>query len=930
MGNGIRQIINKRSIVVSLFLIFYSLNLDASHASNSNPPSPFFSKEGNMTGPPLEDVGGLSHKVITLLEVEGLHRIKEEELLDLICFNTGDVFDKKGLSDGIRRAYKKGIFLDIRAVAEPYKEGIKLKYIVKEVPIIRKIIIGGNKHVPGRNIRRELFFKKGEDFRTEHVNEAELSVLNLYRRKGFPDARVTIAAEDTKKPSTVILRVHIEEGQPLVVNRLDAPSDIRRLMTLSEGDIFDTIKLDKDIKRIRKHYKKSKHLNPVIGPYHYSNGTLVIPVDPGPILKLSFRNNKAISSRKLRKEVPFMDNEEVTDEAISETVNRMEMLYKSKGYYYASVAAGVERNIDEIHVTFIVFEGEPVVLRKVLFPGVTITHEVLKTIIPLVEEKPFNNNLLSSSRESLVRFYNALGYLEMDVIDIKKSFYNDGRDVDLEFIIGEGHQTKIESIEIEGNKDISLSEIRSAMRIKEKSPYNVIDIGDARYEVMSLYIRRGYRDARIDVESRFDGGRAFLTFRITENKPSVIGKIIIRGNNKTKAKIINRELTVAKGEVYNHEEITKSKQRLYKLGIFNEVSLDALEPSEESEGRLVRDMLVSVKEGKAGSIEVAVGYGDYEELRGSLDISYRNLGGYNRVIGFRTELSKVEERYIFNFREPWLFNQPDLPLKLFLISEKKRSINIETRDTLYKVDKFSFIAGVDKELAKGLKAGLNYEYSYTDTKDVDPDVILSKEDTGTLGIGSISPSLFYDTRDNPFDPASGSIHGVVLKWASGAFLSETEFIKGTFQSTWFLPLRKGIVFAMSLRGGAAQAFEDSKELPLIERFFLGGRTTVRGYTEDTLGPKGEDGNPTGGNIFALTNFEFRISLGKGFSLVTFLDSGNVWQKFDDINSEIKSTVGAGLRFKTPVGPISVDYGHKLDRESGESSGEVHFSFGHAF
>jgi outer membrane protein insertion porin family len=129
----------------------------------------------------------------------------------------------------------------------------------------------------------------------------------------------------------------------------------------------------------------------------------------------------------------------------------------------------------------------------------------------------------------------------------------------------------------------------------------------------------------------------------------------------------------------------------------------------------------------------------------------------------------------------------------------------------------------------------------------------------------------------------------------------------------------------------AQGFDKTTELPLVERFFLGGRTTVRGYEQDTLGPKGVNGSPTGGNAFVLTNLELRADVAKGFGIVTFLDGGNVWGRTGDIKfSEIKYTVGAGIRYNTPVGPLRIDYGHKLDKEKGESSGEVHFSIGHAF
>jgi outer membrane protein insertion porin family len=170
----------------------------------------------------------------------------------------------------------------------------------------------------------------------------------------------------------------------------------------------------------------------------------------------------------------------------------------------------------------------------------------------------------------------------------------------------------------------------------------------------------------------------------------------------------------------------------------------------------------------------------------------------------------------------------------------------------------------------------------------------------------------------------------MLKFASGILLSETEFIKAVVQSSWYFQLRRGLVFAFSFKGGAAHGLGESAELPLIERFFLGGRNTVRGYTHDTLGPKGAEDNPTGGNAFVLFNTEFRISLGRGFGLVAFVDSGNVWKKISNVSTELRYTTGLGLRYNTPIGPVRIDYGYKLNRERGESAGEIHFSLGHAF
>ncbi len=870
------------------------------------------------------------------IEVEGLSRIDHEELIDMICLQVGDVIDREILRTGIKRAFKKGIFLDIKAVAEPYDSGIKLKYIVKEVPIIKRINIKGNKRFSNGKIKEDFIFKEGEDFKEDFLDEARDGLLKFYSMKGFPDVKIKISVEKDKTLGMVNISLLIEKGTPLIIKSIDILPEVKSRLKISEGDFYDIEQVEEGIKRLKKYYKKQKHIKPVIGPYEFREGELIIPIVPGPKLEVVFNGNNNFNSKELLKEIPFLEDGEVTWELLLESTGRIKKLYQRKGYDYIEVTGGIETKEDLIIITFFIFEGKRVVLKEIKFKGVSISPDAIKSIIPMEEDEPFDMTLLNVSRESIIGFYNALGYLYADVTEVKKEFLKDGSELNLIFVVHQGPQIRIREINIVGNEVVSTSKIEKELQIEEEDPYNTIDIGDARYRILSLYNRSGYINAGIDVESIISSGKAYITFKITENKPSVFGKIIIRGNEKTKAKIIRREFTIKEDEPYNYEALFRTRQRLYKLGLFTDISIKPLEissfkkPEKEPDKVYKQDILVDLKEGNPGAIEIGLGYGDYEHFRGFFDISYNNLGGYNRRIGLRTELSSVEKKYILNFREPWLFNKPSLPLKVFLIKENKRSVNLDSQEVIYKIDRLSFLIGVEKEFTNRLKGNLNYEYSLVETTDVKPGTVLSKEDTGTIGISSISPSLFYDTRDNPFDPTSGSFNGIVLKFASDAFQSESEFIKATLQSSWYFQVRKRLVLAVSLKSGVAYGFGETVDLPLIERFFLGGRTTVRGYDHDTLGPKGVDDTPTGGNAFALANLELRISVGRGFSVATFIDGGNIWRRARDIEPVLCYTAGVGVRYHTPVGPLRIDYGHKLNKRRGQSAGELYFSFGHAF
>ncbi len=875
-----------------------------------------------------------SGEVIKKIEVEGLSRIKQSELVDIICFHEGDTIDREELRTGIKRALKKGVFYDVQAVAEPYEDGIKLRYIVREIPVIEKISIDGNKEISKRKIKKAFIFKKGEDFKKELINKAKAGLKHFYYRKGFPDAEVRIIIEESSTAGRVKIRLQMEEGKPLIVNDINILSYVEHKIKISKGDIFDIDKVEKRLEELRKYFKRRKHIKPVVGPYEFKNGVLTIPVIPGPRLNVVFKGNKAVSSRKLLGEVPFLEDEEVTLDLLQESVNRIKRLYQKKGYYYIQVSGGIEAGEKLMKVVFFIFEGKKVILREIKFEGVSLSPDAVKAIMPLEEDEPFDNGLLSSSKESIINFYNSLGYIYADVTAVREEFLSNGSELNLEFSVKEGARVEIKNIEITGNTVISTSVIKDVLKIKKGDPYNEIDIGDARFRVFSLYNRLGYVNAEVEEKRVINDDAVFLSFKITEKQPFVFGKIVIRGNKKTKDNIVKREFDIKEGEPYNYAAIFSTRQKLYKLGLFSEISIEPLERSQSEDAEktvnYTQDLLVDLKEGNPGVVEVGLGYGDYEGLRGFFDVNYRNISGYNRQISLRTELNSIEQRVMLNFTEPWFFNQPSLPFNVTLTKEKTRSIDIDTRNVKYKVDRVSLVAGVTKEFNHNLKGTLNYEYSLVETSDVEPDVILSKEDTGTLGISSISPSLFYDTRDNPFDPKSGSLQGILLKFASSALISETDFIKAAVKSSWYIQVMKRLVFAFSMQGGLALGLGDTSDLPLIERFFLGGRSTVRGYEHDDLGPKGEDDNATGGNVFALLNSELRISLKKGFGLVTFVDAGNVWEKIEDVEPALRYTVGLGLRYNTPVGPFRVDYGHKLSRREGESAGKLHFSIGHAF
>jgi len=861
---------------------------------------------------------------ITDIEVSGLYSISGEELLYLLDIRKGEMPDKSKIRNGLKRAFLKGIFDDI-VVESPDNTYAKIKITVKEKHIVDAVKITGNDRFSSKFIKKQFGIEEGERLSLLKIRNAVESLKKEMRKRGFADADVTHKIIHKKKNKAEI-EVHIREGNPEVIKKINitGPEDIAKsYMRLSEGDIFDRSEMEKTVKKAKYDFKKQGYIGTELR-YSYADGMLDITFDKGKKLDISFDGNTAVPSKTLIKETPFFEVDGFSDDLLEETTARIITLYHQYGYPFAQAAPVISVSTDEIKAEFFIFEGSRYSVHTIMFEGISdIPQELLKEILTLKKGGYYNPDILGSDVETITEFYNALGYLYVEVQEPEIKMTDNL--VDIKFSIKEGPQVILSDISIKNNISIPEDEILKIISLTYGKPYNEVDISDARRRLLDAYNKRGFLDAAVNVEREISGTSARVTFNIHEGNVTLFGKAIVVGNEQTKRHIIAREFLHKDDQPLNYSLTLQERRRLYRLGLFTDVDVKLSDKQDDK-----RDILYKVKEDDAGAVEFGLGYGEYERFRGFFYISYKNLFGMHKQASFRTELSTMEQRYMLSYYEPW-FMEKDLAFKALLLHEDRKEKSIDKNETRYKLRRDTASAGIEKKLSETVKAELYYDFSVVKTTDVKPDIVLSKEDTGTLIISGLRPGLIYDTRDNPFDPRSGLLAGLSFKAASSAFFSETDFIKVLLNVNKYQSLSKRIVLAVSLRGGAAKGSGGTMELPIVERFFLGGRTTVRGYEQDTLGPKGADGTPTGGNVFAMGNLEFRTDVGKGIGLVVFLDGGNVWKKIENADiSDLKYTTGLGFRYNTPVGPFRLDYGRKLDREIGESKSEIHFSIGHAF
>lgn len=865
---------------------------------------------------------------ISSIRVTGLSSISQKEFLYMFGVKEGGALDAQAIARGIKTAFLKGCFDDIRV---SYAEGGVLNIEVVQRPVVESVVVDALGPLSRRKIKAMFSLKEDAMFHEALVAPAVSQLKQTLKKKGFPQANIKSNIIKGKKLSGVIIQLGVDEGAPLMIRHLviNTPaSELSSIMNIREGDIYDKDEVDAEIEKAKERMiEKLLYFNPVVseGVYDNATDTLTINIDPGKRLVLNFKGNSAISANVLKKEMPFVEYGSVNEDTIDEAIASIEAVYHKQGLINVKVDYERQDKANEINLDFSITEGDIYTIAEIVFNGTSVNPEKLFEVMLAKKDLPYNPDTDEDDEEAIEGRLHNEGYPAAVVKGFKPEVNHAKKTVTLNIEIDEGGRLIIKDVRVEGNHEVDADKILKAADITPGRPYVETEIFNGRQTALTYLTRQGYADADIKIERHGDPPEITLVLQVTEGKKYSFGDTIVRGNTRTKWDVFRRVIKHEKGQPLNMGVVYAEMRELYKTSLFTSINISAV-----AVGDGVKDIIFDVKEADAGVVDYGIGYGDYEGLRGFFEVKYINLQGMDRQIAFKTRLSEVNRKISLTYDEPWFLDR-NLPFNASLLYERRQQRDLDSSTVLYKTEKSTAAVGIGKNLTEKLKGALSYEFSLTNTWDVQPDTVLTHEDTGTLAISSIVPSLIYDTRDSPFNPTSGILAGSTLKVASKALLSQTNFAKLSGYLNYYHGLSKGLILALSLRTGVGQGWSNTEDMPLIERFFLGGSTTVRGYAQDTLGPKGQSGDPTGGNAYLMGNAEMRISVIDNFGLVTFVDLGDVWSRISDYSlSSLKYTTGLGLRYMTAAGPIRLDYGYKINRGQNEGTGRFYFSIGQAF
>ncbi|MCF7887192.1 MAG: outer membrane protein assembly factor BamA [Candidatus Omnitrophica bacterium] len=679
--------------------------------------------------------------------------------------------------------------------------------------------------------------------------------------------------------------------------------------------------------------------------------TLIFQVKEKPVInKITIEGQRYIRKKHILDETGLSEGNFVDEYRLKQAVKKIEDLYDKKGFSQAVINYQIiPAQGQKVNLKFTIVEKGVVKVRSVKIEGnKSFSDNRIKKLMKtrkawLFNKGIFKDDIFKDDLKRIKGFYQHNGFTDAS-LDSEVDFRKKG--VYITLIVDEGKKYYIGQIDITGNKEIDIGEIREKLTISKENIFSKEAVYQGSSQIRQLYVDRGYIFAQAEPVSVLnpDTKKIDVTYQITESYVAYVEDIQIKGNEKTKGEVIRRELKVYPGEKFDGEKMRESKQDLENLGFFEDIRFRT-EPGSEKDKV---DLVVDVTEAKTGYFSFGGGYSSIEEFIGFVELRQRNFDyqnwqtftGAGQDLSLKASLGTLTSRYQLSFTNPWIF---DKPISFGFDAYKKGHDQDDDVGYAYSEDVTGGALRLGKRFTDKISGRVAYRFENVDISDTEDASQSIKDEDGSNNLSSAEFSLAYDSRDNVFSPRTGIYFSNSVQ-LTGSFLGgDKNFTKYNSRLSLYFPTFNDSVIETRFRIGFADPFSDTDEVPIYERFFAGGASTIRGYHERKVGPIDSNDDPLGGEALFVANIEYTYPLADFLKVAAFYDVGNVWGKNSDFfqtekteNGEEReafySSIGLGLRVKTPIGPVSVDYGWPLDEEPGEDGkeGRFHFSVSRGF
>ena len=498
------------------------------------------------------------------------------------------------------------------------------------------------------------------------------------------------------------------------------------------------------------------------------------------------------------------------------------------------------------------------------------------------------------------------------------------------FLITEGEPVLVESIDIsikEPSPAVPAINMVSTLPLKKNARLAATEYKETKVVLQKWFGNKGYPFAVVTSKATVQMAtkRASVTYVIDPGPQCAFGPLTVSKDSvPIRDQIIERAVTFKEGDIYETRKVEQSQRNLYNLDVFKSARIQADDPVTEKQ---VVPMSLTLKEKKRHSVKIGIGYGSEDGARLKVGWTRRNIAGWAGRFSVDAKHSDLYEGISATYAQPYFWDART-NLSTGVGTEKEM---LDSYDSLETYANLNLTRNVDRHWQ--VLGGYRLELSKLDDLSItDPKELLAFQDENNYLISSLLFGVVRNKTDDDINPTRGYVFSAMLEAASGLYGSDISFLSPEIELKTYLPTAFQVVFAGRLKAQSILETEDTDHIPIFKRLFLGGSNTVRGYRFQNLGLLDETGNPLGGLSALNANFELRRRLYKSLAGVLFLDMGLLSDDaFDYDFSDMRFSSGAGVRYDTPVGPIRVDVGYKLNPEtSKEDRWRIHFSIGHAF
>jgi len=516
--------------------------------------------------------------------------------------------------------------------------------------------------------------------------------------------------------------------------------------------------------------------------------------------------------------------------------------------------------------------------------------------------------------------YHENGYIAVTIGEPRIKLTEDQKGMVITIAISEGDQYKVNSVGVAGNAVYPEAELMKLVKMKSKQTFDKSVLRSDITALSDKYSNNGYALVAVNPDIVPDKAKKLVTvvYRISEGQKYKMGKIDISGNIKTKDKVIRREVRVDEGATFNSAAVKRSYERLKNLNFFETIDMA---PKPRAAEKVV-DLDVKVKEKQTGAFTIGGGWGSDGPLA-MVELSQNNLLGTGQYVSASGQIGTRVKDASLKFRDPWFLDQ-----EIMFGATIYKNVRYYP---IFKRDAIGLEVSLGKRFWEYWSTSIAYNLERAKMYDIDGNAsILIKDQAGKRLTSAISPSIARDDRDNFLDPSKGSRNVITVNFAGLG--GDNRFVRVTGDSSWYFPIVWDSTLHLRGRAGWIVGIL-GKDVPLYERFYLGGIDTLRGFGMGVPGPKDlASGQPIGGDKELIMNAEFIFPILKDLKVkgVIFYDAGNAYDNHETFAGDIRSTAGGGLRWMSPFGPVRIEYGVNLFRRQNEGFGRIEFGFGTAF